>query len=104
MQVQVGKVLKVKLRADDFQAGDELEVFCIVGGDIEAEMEGGGTDDEVLEWDDYAVGGLFAFNLTGGLGDFNRNGIGVQIVQNFVHKCKTAETIAVCSGSVYTVG
>ena len=32
------------LRGDNSQIRNELEVFCVVSGDVEAEVEGGGAD------------------------------------------------------------
>jgi len=93
MQVEAGKVLKVKLWADDFQAGDELEVFCIVGGDVEAEMKGGGADDQVLEWDDDAFGGLFSFDLASELGDFEGHGLHSNCFAQIFHEGSTAITV-----------
>lgn len=47
----------------------------VEGGHIEAEVERGGPDQQVLEGDGNAPGGLFAFDPSGKLRDLERDGV-----------------------------
>jgi hypothetical protein len=54
---------------DDGEAGDEPEVLQVEGSHIEAQMQGGSSDDQVLEADGDASGGLLTLNASSKLGD-----------------------------------
>jgi hypothetical protein len=55
------------LKGDSLQAGDETEVFHVQRGHIEAEMQCGGPDDQILNGDGDPSCCLLAFDLPGQL-------------------------------------
>jgi len=66
---------------DDFETGDELEVFDVQCGHIEAEMQGCGSDNEILEGNAVALGSLFALDASGKLRDLQSHRMHDQIVE-----------------------
>jgi hypothetical protein len=62
------------LKRDYLEAGDELEVRYVDGGDVKAQVQGSRSDDKVFEVDGDALGSLLALDLSGKLGDASETG------------------------------
>src|ERR1039457_2236199 len=72
------------LKLDDLQTGDEPEVAEIDGQDGEAKLQRRDADKQIAEGDGYALGLLFAVDLSGQQGRCFGVGIDGQIAEQFV--------------------
>jgi hypothetical protein len=63
--------------------------------DFEAEIEGGGSDDEILERNDIAYRGLLAFDAAGKLGNFQRQRVNDKYFEDFSRKGTPADAMLV---------
>ena len=63
--VQCPSMPSAGLQRDEIEAGDELEVLDVECGHTDGEMQRCRPNDQVLEGDGDALGGLFAFDLPG---------------------------------------
>ena len=91
------------LERDDLETGDALEVLHVERRHIEAEIEGCGTDDKVLESDDIALGSLFAFDASCKLCDFHRYRMHDQVVKDSLGEDAPPCAVGVSSGPVDAV-
>jgi hypothetical protein len=64
-----------RLEGDDLEAGDKLEVLDVECGYVKSEMQGRGSDDEILEGDGDAESGLLALDFPRKPRDLQRDGM-----------------------------
>ncbi len=62
---------------------------------IEPEMQGRGSDDQVLEGDDIAFGGLLSLDPARKLGDFDRDRMHQQIAEDLLREDSTPVTVLI---------
>jgi hypothetical protein len=80
---------------DGIEAGEELEMLYVLGEDIEAEVERGGTDNQIFKRDREAFFRLFALNASGKLGDLKGNGVDSQVHEGYIGKIPTPLPICI---------
>lgn len=93
----------ISSKRDGIQAGDKTEVFHIQRGNIEAKMQGRGSDEKVLESDGDSLGGLFTLNAPGKLSDCQRDRMYDQTMKDVFREDTPTLTVGNSSGPVDSV-
>jgi hypothetical protein len=88
---------------DDFQARDKLKVSKVEAGDIEPKSRSRDPDDEVLEWDCYTFGPLFAFDASDHSGHLDGNGMHRHIAAQPVDESESALPVRFRFCAIYIV-
>jgi hypothetical protein len=88
-----------RLEGDDCHTGNSLEVLRIQGCHVEAEMKGGGSDEQILESDDVAAGSLLTLNAPSKLRDFKRYRMNDEVPAYLLRKGLAAYSIRISPGA-----
>ena len=88
---------------DNAESGNVFEVADIAGSDTEAELQGSGGDQQILEGDAHSLLGLLAFDAAGKLGRLDRHRMHWHVADEFVNESLPALPSLLQLGSLDTV-
>jgi len=95
---------EVGLEGQSLEAGDKAEVFFVERDDIEAEVKGGCSDDEVGDCNGNPDCGLFALDAPGKLSYWERDRMDDEAREGILNECTATFPAANLLRPIYAVG